>query len=476
MDDMALLREYAIHDSEAAFETLVSRRVNFVYSAALRQVRNPDLAQEVTQAVFIILARKAGKIPDQAILTGWLFKTTRFAALAQVRAARRRQRQENEVQMQAELQRAIPSAADETWEQMSPLLDEALAALGDTDRQAVLLRFFENKSLAEIGNILGAGEDTARKRVSRALEKLHRFFNRRGVSLTTAILAGTISANSIQAAPAVLAKSVAALALAKGATAGASTLPLVQGALKIMAWTKAKTALAASVSLLLTGGTATLLFLHYQDPLVSGKRAIARHQAAPIDLTAYYSTPASFFDQITAFPAWKSAPRGFEVFDRVPLQIGGQMCLWSTRANSAGLLFPEQFLNIEVNQKFETLYVYHGAFFASPNKTPVCAVVLRYTDGSSVTNQLLYGVDMLDWNYKRGRTGFAPTGPNSQLAWVGGTATPGKKEPLRFCLTAIENPHPDLEVATIDLFSCKNRTAAVIMAMTAGKSGLMKRN
>src|ERR1017187_9613581 len=204
MDDMTLLREYATRHSEAAFAELVSRRVGFVYSAALRQVRDPHLAEEITQAVFIILAQKAGRISDQTILAGWLFKTTRFAAVAQARAAAKRRQRELEVQMQTELQSAAP---DPLREQMSPLLDEALASLGERDRQAVLLRFFENKSLAEVGSHLGAGEDTARKRIARALEKLHRFFARRGVSSTTAIIAGAMSANSITAAPAVLAKS-----------------------------------------------------------------------------------------------------------------------------------------------------------------------------------------------------------------------------------------------------------------------------
>ena len=476
MDDMALLQEYAGHRSEAAFTTLVNRRLPFVYSAALRQVRDPHLAEEITQVVFIILAQKARKISGQTILTGWLFQTTRFVALAQIRAAARRRQHEQEAQMQSEFS---SPATDETWRQLAPGLDEALAALSEADRQAVLLRFFDNQSLAEVGHILGTGEDTARKRVSRALEKLHRFFHRRGVSLTTAILAGTISANSVHAAPAALAQSVTAAALAKGAAAGSSTLTLLQGVLKLMAWTKAKTTLAAgAIAILLVAGTATIFVcrhqITHQFTLAGGKRAIANHLATPIDLTSHYSTPASYFDQISGFPAWKSVPRGFQVFDNVPLEIGGMMCLWSERGESRGLHFPEQFLDIGVNQKFAALYVYHGAFFASPDKTPVCLVVFRYEDGSSATNQLLYGSDILDWNYKRGRTGFGPTGPDSKLAWVGGTATPGKDEPLRFCLTSIENPQPSLAVTTIDLISCKNRTTACIMAMTTGKSGLMK--
>jgi uncharacterized protein (TIGR03435 family) len=255
MDDLTLLREYATRNSEAAFETLVSRRVGFVYAAALRQVRDPHLAEEITQAVFIILAQKAGRISDNTILAGWLFKTTRFAAIAQTRADAKRQQRELEVQMQTELQSAAP---DPLWEKMSPLLDEALASLGETDRQAVLLRFFENKSLAEVGSHLGTGEDTARKRVTRALEKLRRYFNTRGVSSTTAIIAGAISANSVQAAPVALAKSVTAVALAKGAAASGSTLTIIKGALKIMAWSKANTAIVVGVGILLAAGTATV--------------------------------------------------------------------------------------------------------------------------------------------------------------------------------------------------------------------------
>lgn len=162
--------------------------------------------------------------------------------------------------MQTEFQGQLSTATSSPlWEQMSPLLDGALAALTEKDRQAVLLRFFESKSLAEVGNSLGMGEDTARKRISRALEKLHRYFNRRGISSTTAIIAGEISANSIQAAPAALAKSVSAVAVAKGAAASSSIPALVQGALKLMAWHNAKTVVITGAAIVAATGMTSLV-------------------------------------------------------------------------------------------------------------------------------------------------------------------------------------------------------------------------
>jgi hypothetical protein len=139
--------------------------------------------------------------------------------------------------MQSELNESSPAV----WAQLEPLLDEAMASLRETDRAVLALRYFENQTAAEIGRTLKLNEETAKKRVSRALEKLRKFFFKRGVDSTAATIAETISAHSIQAAPVALAKSVTAVAIAKGAAASASTLTLIQGALKIMAWTQAKT-------------------------------------------------------------------------------------------------------------------------------------------------------------------------------------------------------------------------------------------
>jgi uncharacterized protein (TIGR03435 family) len=253
-DDMRLVREYAARQSESAFAALVSRHTNLVYSAALRQTRDPQLAEEVTQVVFIILARKAASLGAKTILTGWLYRTAGYVSGSALKRELRRQHREQEAYMQSELD----AQAGSTWKQLSPLLDEAMLRLGQTDRDALVLRFFEGRSLNEVGSALGASEEAAKKRVNRALEKLRNFFAKRGVSSTTAIIAETISAHSVQAAPVALAKSITAVAFAKGTAASTSTLTLIKGALKLMAWTKAKTAIVSGVVVLLAAGTTTV--------------------------------------------------------------------------------------------------------------------------------------------------------------------------------------------------------------------------
>ncbi|MGB7746661.1 MAG: sigma-70 family RNA polymerase sigma factor [Verrucomicrobiia bacterium] len=255
MHDMALLRDYAQGQSEPAFAELVRRYVNLVYSAALRQLRDPHLAEEATQAVFVVLARKAGRLPRNTVLSGWLLKATRYAANSQIRSASRRAQREQEAYMQSTLN----EPDDAAWEQLAPLLDEAMASLGEPDRDAIALRFFENKTAREIAMALKLSEEAAQKRVVRSLEKLRAFFAKRGVSSTTAIIAGAISTHSVQPAPAALAKAVTAIAITKGAAASGSTLTLIKGALKIMAWTEVKTAIVVGACVLFAVGTTTVV-------------------------------------------------------------------------------------------------------------------------------------------------------------------------------------------------------------------------
>jgi uncharacterized protein (TIGR03435 family) len=261
MDNITLLREYAEIGSEAAFAALVERYVNLVYSTALRSAGNPHAAEEITQAVFIILARKAQGLSQRTILSGWLYQTTRLTAANFLRGEIRRQRREQEAHMRSLLNEPEP----EIWPQIAPLLDTAMELLGEKDRNAIVLRYFENKNSGEVGLALGASEDAAKMRVNRALEKLRKFFTKRGVALSVVAIAGAVSANSVHAAPVALAKSVTAVALAKGALAGGSTLTLVKGALKLMAWTKAKTAVVSGVVILLAAGTTTIAVKEIQE-------------------------------------------------------------------------------------------------------------------------------------------------------------------------------------------------------------------
>jgi RNA polymerase sigma factor (sigma-70 family) len=254
MKDMELVREYAVSQSEQAFEALVDRYVNLVYSAAIRQVRDPHVAEEVTQAVFVILARKAATLGPGTILPSWLHRTAGFVAADACKTQRRRALREQEAHMQSILNEPAPDA----WPQIAPVLDEAMSELRERDRSAIVLRFFENKNLREVGAAMGGSEDAAKKRVNRALEKLRKFFTKRGITFSAAAIAGAVSANSVHAAPAGLAKSVSATVLAKGALAGSSTLILVKGALKLMAWTNAKTAMITTAAVLLAAGTTTL--------------------------------------------------------------------------------------------------------------------------------------------------------------------------------------------------------------------------
>ena len=244
---------------------LVARHVNLVYSVAMRHVANPHEAEEIAQVVFLLLARKAGSLSPQTILTGWLYRTARLTAANFLRMENRRQRREQEAHMQS----LVPESEPEIWRQISPLLDAAMEQLGASDRNAVVLRFFEDKSFREVGEALRASEGSAQKRVERALEKLRKFFARKGVVVPAAAFAATLSANSIQAAPAGLADSILAAGIAKGTVVSGSSLVLMKSTLNVMAWLKIKTVAFAGLTALLIAGTTTVTIAQIQKQMAA---------------------------------------------------------------------------------------------------------------------------------------------------------------------------------------------------------------
>ncbi len=289
MDDMELLRDYATRHSEEAFTTLVMRHIDLVYSAALRHTRNHHHAQEITQAVFVVLARKAPSLNPRTVLAGWLFETARLTAANYVRGEIRRARREQEACMQFD-----PNDHEEdTWKHVTPILNEIIGSLREKDRDAVVLRFLQGKDYRQVADALGATEEAAQMRVSRALEKMRKMFARRGVVLSAAALGGAIAAQGAQAAPAGLAATVAA-GVVHGTALGASTLTLTEGTLKIMAWINAKTVIGASVVVLLA-------VQHQQNAAQARQIAAVRQQlSGQVEALAAEESRAQELEQQTA--------------------------------------------------------------------------------------------------------------------------------------------------------------------------------
>lgn len=259
---MQLLAGYTRHDTEDAFAEIVRRHLNLVYSAALRQTRSPQLAEEVVQSVFLKLAREAARLAPETILAAWLYQVTRHQAIDVVRREARRRLRE---QFATEMNALHTGSAD--WTPLEPLLDEAMAALDETDRTAVLLRYFENKSLREVGSTLGTTDDAAQKRVSRAVERLRSFFAQRGVTVTVSGLAVVLSTHAVQAAP-------PGLALVIASTAHLSSLTSTPLAAKAIVMTTLKKTLLAATAVLMCG-TATVIVTQKLAAPVPAKPAVA---------------------------------------------------------------------------------------------------------------------------------------------------------------------------------------------------------
>jgi len=517
-DDMALVREYAARQSEPAFATLVARHVNLVHAAARRQVDDPHLAEEVTQAVFLILARKAGSLSPKTILSGWLYRTARFVAADAVKSSRRRQQREQAAHQESLMN---ANASDPAWEQLSPFLDEAMARLRDRDRDAIVLRYFENKSLSEVGAALGVEERAAQKRVVRSLEKLRKFFTRRGVTLSAAIIAGAVSANSVSAAPAGLAQTISAVAFTKGAAAGGSTLALVKGALKVMAWTKAKTAIIAGIGLILTFAVGTAIISKTQsvrrqaktqraytranlnDPNFRGVLADLRANVWPeerrlataaiqarqqsdetphavtIDLKPYVNcaltdSPAS--PKGISENNLAELPAGTHVFGGVPFAVDGLIQLDGTNMAMFQKSYPAEMGQIAINRRCAEIYLFHGAhwIYGSDFGKTVAKLVLHYADGSTREIEIIAGQQVFDCWFPLFTTGvdqqyFMMMAPGTERAWTG--SNPFIKriwpdESLILYRSAFENPQPDVVLSSLDYVSTVTGTAPFLAGLT----------
>lgn len=272
--DVQLLRDYAEGGHEAAFRELVERYAGLVYAGALRQVASPDLARDIAQSVFTDLARKArllvGQTAGDRPLAGWLHRSTRYAALNHRRDARRRIANER----QAMEQLIINSETASAWENIRPLLDEALDSLEEDDREALLLRYFKNQDFRAVGLALGVSDDTAQKRVSRAVERLREYFSRRNVTIGTGTLTALLAAYAVQSAPAGLAAALAATALA-----GTGAYVTAVAATKTAALVTVPKVLAAGALAIALG---TAIYQTHQNTALRQQVLAAQQDQAPL--------------------------------------------------------------------------------------------------------------------------------------------------------------------------------------------------
>lgn len=248
MDPIEALRQFISTGSAEAFAALTTRYVDLVYAAARRQVADAHLAEDVTQAVFIILAKKARSIPQDRPLGAWLLRTTAYVAANARRMQAKRQVYERRAAQMAITTDQGPST-EQRWQELSPLLDQGINRLPSKYREPLILRYFESMNLREVGEALGISEVAATKRVSRAVEKLRQFLQRQGVTVSDTALSGLLATSINQPAPAALASHI----VAGGATAKVSSISLLKGTILIMAMEKLKIGAVAILVVLLCG-------------------------------------------------------------------------------------------------------------------------------------------------------------------------------------------------------------------------------
>jgi RNA polymerase sigma factor (sigma-70 family) len=273
--DSELIEEFARRKSDAAFGQIVGRYSNLVFAAARRQVGDPHLAEDVTQAAFIILARKAASVRGEN-LAGWLLATTRLCALDAIKKQTRRAHYEREAAMvngEARQPSEIPDPQIAAW------LDAAMTKLSRRACTAVALRYLQDRPVNEVAAALGMSPNAAQKILARSLVKLRKILGRRGVIVpSTVVLSAALLHESAQTAPASL--------VVSSSSATASSVSIVNGACQMMLWTKIKIGAAIAAATTMLAGTGSFLLIEAlaQTPAPPAAVSGVPAAAAPVDV------------------------------------------------------------------------------------------------------------------------------------------------------------------------------------------------
>lgn len=344
LNDAYLLRQYVRHGSQAAFAALVRRYGGLVHATCLREVDDPQIAEDVTQVVFLLLARRAPSLLRVDSLAGWLFRAARFSARNALRQERRRRVHEQEV-IADMTQAHFNGPPISSWSLLEPLINAALASLRPHEQELVLLRYLEGASWRETAARLGLAEDAAQKRGTRAVDKMRQFVNRQGLMLSLAALTALLSEEAVSAAPfpaTVVAQTTAGLAGHSGLISP-NVASLYQGVLHTMKLTKIVAVLGG---LAVTGAVTGLLWAR---PAPAPTRpSLVREASAPkpvrtpqellAQVHAHYQGIASFSMKVTHQGSWAASPSGFTT--QLQWRRGGRFEIHNTGTAQVGANWP----------------------------------------------------------------------------------------------------------------------------------------
>ena len=451
LTDQQLLRDYAERRSEAAFAELVQRHVDFVYSAALRVIRDPHLAEDVTQGAFVALAANARQLWDRPVLAGWLHCTARNLATKIVRSEVRRRVREQETVAMNEL---LSTEADANWEHIAPHLDAALGELSESDRDAVLLRYFERKSARELGPMFGISDEAAQKRVSRAVEQLRQFFAKRGVTIGASGLIALVSVHAVQAAPVGLAATASTAAILAGTTLLATGTATATKAIAMN--TLQKSLIGAALVAALGVG---IYSCHQDSPTITNFH--------PVLLDDFYQRQ---FADYRPTESWAQVPRGETNFNGVPFLMVGKIDLNGLGRARDGEFHPPRVGEVPVGRRAARLHLLHGASYDSPDYTPIACVLLRYENDEPRKLFIRYGVHVRNWYVEANEIDPTLSDPRSLAVWTGNTRPDGSGTPTRLFKSTFDNPLPAQKIRSLELLSLFARANSVILAITLDDS------
>jgi len=254
--DGELLKEYYQNSSEQAFAELVDRYQPLVYSVCFRVLKREDLAQDATQATFLVLHKTGKGLKVDRPLGGWIYKTAWRASLWISKDEQRRKKRE--LKAGGKMEDENSGKEELIWQETQKVLDQGLQGLPDIYRDALVLHFYQKKTFKETGELLGCNEDTAKKRVYRGVEKLKRFFTRKGVGISGILIFSFLSSRWVAAAPAQLTETILSFVInQKGAAAGTGIAVLAsKGVQQMVLLSQLKTisALVLTIALFTAGG------------------------------------------------------------------------------------------------------------------------------------------------------------------------------------------------------------------------------